>query len=169
LSIPVLHDDQHGTAVVALAALLNGARRVGRPLGQSVVGQVGLGAAGLGIARLLTAYGVKRLLGSDLREDAKVRLEAMGGERADLQQLMVQSDVVIATTGVRGLIKPEWVRSGQVILALSNPTPKSSQSLRSSAALRSRRTARASTTFRVFRGCSRVRWKRALGGSPTAC
>ena len=45
----------------------------------------------------------------------------MGGERAELQQLMAQSDVVIATTGVRGLIKPEWVRSGQVILALSNP------------------------------------------------
>jgi malate dehydrogenase (oxaloacetate-decarboxylating) len=73
LSIPVLHDDQHGTAVVALAALLNGARRVGRPLRDSVVGQVGLGAAGIGIARLLKAHGVASLLGADLREDARQR------------------------------------------------------------------------------------------------
>jgi malate dehydrogenase (oxaloacetate-decarboxylating) len=121
LPIPVLHDDQHGTAVVTLAALLNGAARVGRPLAQSVVGQIGLGAAGIGIARLLKAHGVRRLLGADVRDDAKLRLEAMGGERAELFELMAQADVVIATTGVRGLIKPEWVRRGQVILALSNP------------------------------------------------
>jgi malate dehydrogenase (oxaloacetate-decarboxylating) len=121
LPIPVLHDDQHGTAVVALGALLNGAKRVGRPLRDSVVGQVGLGAAGLGIARLLKAHGVAKLLGSDLREDARQRLEALGGARADLPDLMARADVVIATTGVKGLIKPEWVRRGQVIFALSNP------------------------------------------------
>jgi len=45
----VLHDDQHGTAVVALAGLINAVKRVGRSLSTSVVGQVGLGAAGLGI------------------------------------------------------------------------------------------------------------------------
>jgi len=72
LSIPVLHDDQHGTAVVALAALLNATRRVGRSLGTSVIGQVGLGAAGLGIARLLRAQGVQRMVGADLRPEAEV-------------------------------------------------------------------------------------------------
>jgi malate dehydrogenase (oxaloacetate-decarboxylating) len=121
LRIPVLHDDQHGTAVVALAALMNGSKRVGRPLHDSVVGQVGLGAAGLGIARLLRAHGVAKLIGADLREDARRRFEALGGERVELPALMQQADVVIATTGVRGLIKPEWVRRGQVIFALSNP------------------------------------------------
>lgn len=121
LRIPVLHDDQHGTAVVALAGLLNATRRVGRRLADAVVGQVGLGAAGLGIARLLRAQGVQRLLGADLREDALVRLRELGGEPASLQDLMAQADVIVATTGVRGLIRPEWIRLGQIVFALSNP------------------------------------------------
>lgn len=121
LPIPVLHDDQHGTAVVALAGLLSAARRVGRRLSTQVVGQIGLGAAGLGIARLLRAEGVQRLLGSDLRPDALERLRELGGQPATLQEVMAQSDIVVATTGVRGLIKPEWVRPGQIIFALSNP------------------------------------------------
>ena len=49
------------------------------------------------------------------------RLRALGGEPLSLEQVMAQSDVIIATTGVRGLIKPEWVRKGQIIFALSNP------------------------------------------------
>ncbi len=121
LDRPVLHDDQHGTAVVALAALLTAMRRVGGRLEDRAVGQIGMGAAGLGIARLLRAHGVRRLLGTDLREDSLRRLEAFGGERTDLAGVMRDSDVVIATTGVRGLIRPEWVRKGQLILALSNP------------------------------------------------
>ena len=121
---PVLHDDQHGTAVVALAALLNAARRSGRDLCASCVGQIGLGAAGSGIVRLLRAYGVQRVLGTDRSPAALQRLAAMGGEGASLEQLMQQADVVIATTGVKGLIRPQWVRAGQVILALSNPDPE---------------------------------------------
>jgi malate dehydrogenase (oxaloacetate-decarboxylating) len=124
LNKPVLHDDQHGTAVVALAALINAARRAGRSLHHSVVGQVGLGAAGTGIVRLLRAWGVKRTLGTDRHPGALDRLESLGGERASLEGLMQQADIIIATTGVKGLIKPEWVRPGQVILALSNPDPE---------------------------------------------
>ena len=121
LDRPVLHDDQHGTAVVTLAALLTAMRRVGRRLEDLTVGQVGMGAAGLGIARLLRAHGVRRLLGADLRADSLKRLAAIGGVAANLEGVMRDSDVIIATTGVRGLIRPEWVRKGQVILALSNP------------------------------------------------
>ena len=121
LPIPVLHDDQHGTAVVTLAALLNATRRVGRTLATSVIGQVGLGAAGLGIARLLRAQGVQRLLGADLRPEAVARFESLGGTAAALPEVMAQADVVVATTGVRGLIRPEWVRPGQIVFALSNP------------------------------------------------
>jgi malate dehydrogenase (oxaloacetate-decarboxylating) len=121
LPIPVLHDDQHGTAVVALAALVNATRRVGRKLATSVIGQVGLGAAGLGIARLLRAQGVQRLVGADLRPEAIERFKALGGEPLSLPEVMAQADIVVATTGVRGLIKPEWVRPGQIVFALSNP------------------------------------------------
>jgi len=124
LAKPVLHDDQHGTAVVTLAALLNAARRSGIDLSTSVIGQIGLGAAGSGIVRLLQAYGVKHVLGADRNAGAVARLEAAGGEGVTLEALMQRADIVIATTGVKGLIRPEWVRKGQIILALSNPDPE---------------------------------------------
>ena len=124
LDRPVMHDDQHGTAVVTLAALINAAARVGVDLRDSVVGQIGLGAAGIGIARLLRSYGVKRVLGTDLRAHAVERLERSGGEGRSLEALMAEADIVVATTGVPGLIKPEYVRPGQIILALSNPDPE---------------------------------------------
>ena len=121
---PVLHDDQHGTAVVTLAALINATRRSGVDLCNSVIGQIGLGAAGTGIVRLLQAYGVRHVLGTDRNPGAVARLTAMGGEAVTLATLMQRADIVIATTGARGLIKPQWVRKGQVILALSNPDPE---------------------------------------------
>ncbi|HYW93768.1 MAG TPA: malic enzyme-like NAD(P)-binding protein [Gammaproteobacteria bacterium] len=124
LDRPVMHDDQHGTAVVSLAALLGAARRIGRSLEDSVVGQVGLGAAGMGIANLLASHGLRKLIGTDLREDALQRFEAMGGRRASLDEVMARADIVIATTGVSGLIRPESVREGQLILALTNPDPE---------------------------------------------
>jgi malate dehydrogenase (oxaloacetate-decarboxylating) len=124
LPIPVLHDDQHGTAVVAMAAVRNAGRQAGQRLSQSTVGQIGLGAAGIGIARLLLSRGTRRILGADLNADARDRFASLGGEPADLSRVMAEADIVIATTGVRGLIRPEMVRPGQVILALSNPDPE---------------------------------------------
>lgn len=124
LDKPVMHDDQHGTAVVALAALLNACKYAGAQLKQETVGIVGLGAAGTGIATLLKAYGVKRIVGSDVKADATARLTAMGGEAMDLKALMETATVVVSTTGVPNLIKPEMVRKRQIILALSNPDPE---------------------------------------------
>lgn len=124
LAMPVLHDDQHATAVVALAALVTVAYRQGISLPDSRIGIIGLGAAGAGIARLLDSYGVKKILGVDLREDAMKRLAGQGGHPTDLNGVMEGSDIVISTTGVPGLIKPGMVRKGQVILALSNPEPE---------------------------------------------
>ena len=124
LDIPVLHDDQHGTAVVALAGILSGMREVGLDPRDLHVGQVGLGAAGIGIGKLLRAYGVARLSGTDLSEEALAHYESFGGERSSLETVMRDCDVVIATTGVRGLIRPEWVQPGQVLFALSNPDPE---------------------------------------------
>jgi malate dehydrogenase (oxaloacetate-decarboxylating) len=123
LDIPVLHDDQHGTAVVVLAALLNATRCTGQNLAQATVGVIGLGAAGMGISKLLLAFGVKSVFGTDLRQPAQAMLTAAGGQAGSLAEVMEQQ-IVIATTGVPGLIKPEMVKKGQVILALSNPNPE---------------------------------------------
>ena len=62
--------------------------------------------------------------GADLSEEALVRHEANGGKRSNLKEIMANCDMVVSTTGVRGLIKPEMVRKGQIILALSNPHPE---------------------------------------------
>jgi malate dehydrogenase (oxaloacetate-decarboxylating) len=64
------------------------------------------------------------VLGADISEDALRRFEQIGGQRSSLEEVMAQADIVIATTGVPGLIKPGMVRQGQVILALSNPNPE---------------------------------------------
>ena len=121
LDKPVLHDDQHGTAVVTLAALISATRRLGRSLRASTVGQIGLGAAGTGIVRLLRAYGVGRVLGADRNPRAIARIQALGAEGATLAEIMARCDIVIATTGVKDLIPAASVRPGQIILALSNP------------------------------------------------
>jgi malate dehydrogenase (oxaloacetate-decarboxylating) len=124
LAMPIMHDDQHGTATVVLAALLNATRYVGDDLRVLSVGIVGLGAAGTGIARLLKAYGVQTIYGADINEDAKNRLAKMGGVPLSLTELMQKAQVVVTTTGVPNLIKPEMVRARQIILALSNPDPE---------------------------------------------
>lgn len=124
LDIPVMHDDQHGTAVVVLAALLNIASSTYINLKRSAVGIVGLGAAGNGIFRLLRAYGVEAVYGADINAAMTSRFESQGGIPTDLAGVMEKSKIVVATTGVPGLIKPEMVRPKQVILALSNPNPE---------------------------------------------
>ena len=124
IDIPVLHDDQHGTAVVATAVLTVASRKTGRDLNSAVIGQIGLGAAGNAIAKMLMEITGNPVLGTDLSEEAMVRHEANGGKRATLKELMAKCDIVVATTGAQGLIKPEMVRKGQIILALSNPHPE---------------------------------------------
>ncbi len=125
VSIPVMHDDQHGTACVVTAALLNISRQVGcGSLKKCRIGQVGLGAAGMAIAKMLMFISGKPVLGADLSAAALDRLEASGGKRSNLEEIMRSSDIVVATTGAPGLIKPPMVREGQIILALSNPKPE---------------------------------------------
>ena len=124
LDIPVMHDDQHGTAVVVTATLLNAARATGTDLSRCSIGVVGLGAAGLALARMLMFRFDRPVLGADIAPDALERLRQAGGRPSDLAGIMAGCDVVIATTGVPGLIKKERVRRGQIILALSNPNPE---------------------------------------------
>ncbi len=124
LKIPVMHDDQHGTATVVLAALINASRLAQMELKTATVGQIGLGAAGSAIANLIMKYSGKKVLGTDTNPQAISRFEKLGGEVVDLKTLLKKSQVVVATTGFPGLIKPEDVQKGQVILALSNPFPE---------------------------------------------
>jgi malate dehydrogenase (oxaloacetate-decarboxylating) len=124
LGLPVLHADQHATAVVILAALLNATRQTGAKLDGLTVGVVGLGVAGSGIARLLQAHGVRQLLGSDLRTEAMGRLVQLRGQRENLDRILTRADVLICATGVPRLIQPERIRKGQIVFALSTPDPE---------------------------------------------
>lgn len=121
---PVMHDDVHGTAVVTLGAVLVACRHAGLELEAEVVGQIGLGAAGFGIAALMVDARARRVLASDPNPLSHERARAKGIEITDMQTVMDEADVVVATTGVPGLIDPEMVRDGQVILAITNPYPE---------------------------------------------
>lgn len=125
LAMPVLHDDQHGTAVAVLAAALVASARAGIDLAATRVGVIGLGAAGTAIARMLGAVSTKPVLGFDPNPDGLARLEALGGVPArDLNTLMAEADLVVAVTGRANLIPAGLVRRGQGILALTNPDPE---------------------------------------------
>jgi len=121
LDIPVMHDDQHGTAVVSIAALQVAVNRTGVDIGKAAIGQIGLGAAGNAIGRMIMQLTGNIVLGTDMSEDAVERFVRDGGEKSTLEEIMSECDIVIATTGSPNLIKPEMVRKGQIILALSNP------------------------------------------------
>jgi len=130
LSIPVFHDDQHGTAVVVVAAILSAARATGRELGDLTFGQLGLGAAGSAIAGLASGFGFKELRAYDpsplgiarLEEVAEAGVELITGtDEATFDTIVERSDVLVMTTGQAGLLTPEKVRDGQIIMALTNP------------------------------------------------
>ncbi len=121
---PVMHDDVHGTAVVSLAALIVACRYAGIELQEATVGQLGLGAAGYGIASLMVEGGVKRVVAFDPLEASHPRAREHGIEISTMENVMAEADVVVATTGRPGLIQPSMIRPGQVILALTNPDPE---------------------------------------------
>ncbi len=124
LSIPVMHDDQHGTACVVTAALMNISRQTGCDLARCNIGVIGLGAAGLAISKMLMFYLNKPVFGTDINSEANQRLKEAGGQISEFKEILASCKVVISTTGVPGLIKKEMIRKGQIILALSNPNPE---------------------------------------------
>jgi malate dehydrogenase (oxaloacetate-decarboxylating) len=68
--------------------------------------------------------GAHRVIAFDPNAESHARATARGIELASMEEVMAQADVVVATTGRPGLIKPSMIRPGQVILALSNPDPE---------------------------------------------
>lgn len=124
LDIPVMHDDQKGTAVVTLAALINACRLTEVTLQEAKIGLIGLGAAGFSIGKFLLQYTGNPAMGTARTEASIKRHAEAGGIPSSLDEIMQKADIVIATTGVRGLIDPSKVRKGQIIFALSNPYPE---------------------------------------------
>jgi malate dehydrogenase (oxaloacetate-decarboxylating) len=86
LDVPVMHDDVHGTAVATLAAVLAACNQVGIELERSIVGQIGLGAAGLGITTLMAQAGAERVLASDPDEASHERARERGIDPKDAEQ-----------------------------------------------------------------------------------
>lgn len=133
LSIPVFHDDQHGTAVVVAAAVISAARRIGTDLSELRFGQVGLGAAGSAIAGLASGLGFRSISAYDptqLGVDRLIEVAAdgvemdVGTDKEHFDRVVDESDVLVLTTGQAGLLSPDRVRSGQIIMALTNPIPE---------------------------------------------
>lgn len=139
LDIPVFHDDQHGTAVVVLAALINGAKCLGLELPQVQTVISGAGAAGISICKLLMKAGVRDITLCDRqgaiwegREGlngaktamAKVTNRAM--RKGSLAEVMEGADLFIGVSGP-GIVTQEMVRSmspQEMVFALSNPVPE---------------------------------------------
>jgi malate dehydrogenase (oxaloacetate-decarboxylating) len=125
MRVPVLHDDRHGTAVVAAAAVLSALRHVRRELSDLVVGQIGLGAAGYTILELLIELGPKGAVAYDPSAESATRAKDLDARVVgSVEAVMREADLVVAATGRPDLIRPEWVRKGQVVFALTNPHPE---------------------------------------------
>ncbi len=138
LDIPVFHDDQHGTAVVVLAALTNALRLQERRAEDLTVAVVGAGAAGVAITKILTEAGVGDVIvcdstgiiheGRGRLNSVKARLAAVtnrGGRRGDVTEALRGADVLV---GVSGGSIPESALEGMapnaIVFALANPTPE---------------------------------------------
>jgi malate dehydrogenase (oxaloacetate-decarboxylating) len=139
LDIPVFHDDQHGTAVVVLAGLMNAARLVGKRLEDLKVVVVGIGAAGIAITRILLHEGVRHIVGVD-RVGALTADETYDNPwwnwyarhtnpqrlRGGLRDVLPGADVFIGVSGP-GVLAPEdmdLMASDPIVFAMANPTPE---------------------------------------------
>jgi malate dehydrogenase (oxaloacetate-decarboxylating) len=124
LDIPVMQDDQQGTAVVTLAALINACKRAKLRIEDAKIGLIGLGAAGLTIGKFVLKYTGNPALGTARTEASIKRHNDAGGIASTFDTIMKTADIIISTTGVNGLIPASAVRKGQIIFALSNPFPE---------------------------------------------
>jgi len=139
LSIPVFHDDQHGTAVVTLAALMNALTLTGRNPESTRVVISGAGAAGVAVAKILLEYGIKDLAVLDRkgvlnseREDLTASKKALAALTADrtgrsgtLAEVMAGADVYVGVSG--GTVPEEVVATmakDAIIFAMANPNPE---------------------------------------------
>ena len=139
LDIPVFHDDQHGTAIVSLAALYGACEVVGKRLEDLNVVFLGMGAAGVACIKLWQHAGVGNFIGVDrngivhpdrtnLNEQKRSIAETSNpeGRRGGLEEALVGADVFVGVSGP-GLVKPEWVAKmakDAIVFAMANPIPE---------------------------------------------
>lgn len=139
LDIPVMHDDQHGTAIVVLAGLINATKVVKKDMKKLKVVVSGAGAAGTAVAKLLMAAGTKDIVLLDRagtiyagRADMNVykkELASLSNPRkvkGGLDEAMVGADVFVGLSG-KGLLKREHVESmasRSIVFAMANPEPE---------------------------------------------
>lgn len=134
LDIPVFHDDQQGTAIVTLAALVNALKIVHKPVEEIKIVINGAGAAGIAVARLLKAYGAKTIWICDSQGIISTnrlnlnpeKLEFAVSTEGDLAQAMQGADVFIGLSAP-DVVKREMVQSmnkDPIVFAMSNPIPE---------------------------------------------
>ena len=138
LDIPVFHDDQHGTAVVVLAGLINAAKLTGRNLADCKFVVIGAGAAGTAIIKLLNLYGAKNIVAvdsrgivgksrTDLNTEKTALLEYVDASQSgSIEDAITDADVFIGVSRA-GLLTPELVKKmakDPIVFALANPVPE---------------------------------------------
>ncbi len=139
LDIPVFHDDQHGTAVVLLAGLMNAAKLVGKSLPDLRVVVTGIGAAGVACTKILLAAGVRNIVGVD-RDGVLTRNASYGNPmwqwyalhtnpedvRGSLREAIRGADVFIGLSGP-GVLTIDHIKSmarDPIVFAMANPLPE---------------------------------------------
>ncbi len=139
LSIPVMHDDQHGTAIVVLAGLINASKVVKKNIKKLRVVIMGAGAAGTATAKLLLAYGITNIVVLDRNGILHTKRKDIGGVKKELAEITnsknlegniddacMNADVCIGVSGAN-LLKKEQIEKmapRAIVFALSNPVPE---------------------------------------------
>jgi malate dehydrogenase (oxaloacetate-decarboxylating) len=144
LDIPVFHDDQHGTAVVVMAALLNAAKLTGRRLDEISVLVIGLGAAGIAVTKILLEAGVRDIVGADSRGTLHVgREDYVDGSMNEVKRwfcdvtnvdcregspadVIAGRDLLIGVSGAQALPAEALARMNPdaMVFAMANPIPE---------------------------------------------
>jgi malate dehydrogenase (oxaloacetate-decarboxylating) len=139
LDIPVFHDDQHGTAIVVLAALINACRLTGRRIEELNATMVGAGAAGIAVARILTSAGIKSIVACDRSGAIHTGRDGLNSEKqwlaehtnaegreGSLVDVLEGADLFIGLSGP-GVIQAEdlgRMNKDPFVFAMANPNPE---------------------------------------------
>ncbi|MDD2753812.1 MAG: NADP-dependent malic enzyme [Candidatus Portnoybacteria bacterium] len=139
LDIPVMHDDQHGTAVVAVAALMNALKVVKKSLQKSKVVIVGAGAAGTAVTKLLLAEGAGDIIMVDSKAIISKDRKDTNGFKKEMAEITNKNNIsgpmeeaikgadILMGLSVAGLFKPEHIKSmaeRPIVFAMANPVPE---------------------------------------------